>query len=57
LSENEGFAAACLARGVSFVGPPVAAIHAMGSKSTAKAIMIQAGVPVTNTALALRPPQ
>ena len=33
LSENEGFAAACAAAGVVFIGPPPAAIAAMGSKS------------------------
>ena len=47
LSENEGFAEACAAAGVVFIGPPVAAIRAMGSKSAAKALMAQAGVPLT----------
>jgi 3-methylcrotonyl-CoA carboxylase alpha subunit len=47
LSENEGFAQSCADEGVTFIGPPVAAINAMGSKSTSKAIMIDAGVPVT----------
>ena len=47
LSENEGFAAACAAAGVVFIGPPVAAIRAMGSKSAAKALMGAAGVPLT----------
>jgi len=46
LSENEEFAQACSDRNVAFIGPPVSAIHSMGSKSTAKAIMIDAGVPV-----------
>ena len=31
LSENAGFAAACEAAGVTFVGPPAAAIAAMGA--------------------------
>jgi 3-methylcrotonyl-CoA carboxylase alpha subunit len=47
LSENEAFAAACAASGVVFIGPPVAAIRAMGSKSEAKKLMEQAGVPLT----------
>src|SRR6478609_1073806 len=32
--------------GVTFIGPPVAAIRAMGSKSAAKRLMEQAGVPL-----------
>jgi 3-methylcrotonyl-CoA carboxylase alpha subunit len=46
LSENEDFAAACERAGIVFVGPPAAAIRAMGSKSAAKAIMEKAGVPL-----------
>ncbi len=46
LSENEGFAAACARAGLTFIGPPPAAIAAMGSKSEAKSIMARAGVPV-----------
>ena len=46
LSENEGFAAACAAAGVVFIGPPPAAIANMGSKSAAKSIMGKAGVPL-----------
>ena len=38
LSENEDFAAACTANGLVFIGPPVEAIRAMGSKSAAKAL-------------------
>lgn len=45
LSENAGFSAACAAAGIAFVGPPAAAIDAMGSKSAAKARMQKAGVP------------
>jgi acetyl-CoA/propionyl-CoA carboxylase biotin carboxyl carrier protein len=37
LSENPALADACLANGVVFVGPPVAAIEAMGDKIAAKA--------------------
>ncbi|WP_291989290.1 acetyl/propionyl/methylcrotonyl-CoA carboxylase subunit alpha [Candidatus Accumulibacter sp. ACC007] len=47
LSENDVFADACAAAGIVFIGPPAAAIRAMGSKSAAKAIMSAAGVPVT----------
>src|SRR5438105_8576468 len=46
LSENESFAAACAKAGVVFIGPPPAAIAAMGSKSAAKTIMARAGVPL-----------
>ena len=46
LSENEGFAAACAEAGITFIGPPISAIHAMGSKSSAKALMDAAGVPL-----------
>ena len=45
LSENAAFAEACAAAGLIFVGPPPAAIRAMGSKSEAKALMEKAGVP------------
>ncbi len=47
LSENEDFAAACQAAGIVFIGPPAAAIRAMGAKSAAKALMEKAGVPLT----------
>lgn len=46
LSENEGFAEACAQAGIVFIGPPVPAIAAMGSKSAAKEIMSHAGVPL-----------
>jgi 3-methylcrotonyl-CoA carboxylase alpha subunit len=46
LSENEEFAEACQREGIVFIGPPVAAIHAMGSKSEAKKLMEAAGVPL-----------
>jgi 3-methylcrotonyl-CoA carboxylase alpha subunit len=46
LSENAEFARACAAAGVVFIGPPPAAIHAMGSKSEAKALMQRTGVPL-----------
>jgi 3-methylcrotonyl-CoA carboxylase alpha subunit len=47
LSENEDFADACKANGIVFIGPPVSAIRAMGSKSEAKKLMEKAGVPLT----------
>ncbi|MDP1734476.1 MAG: acetyl/propionyl/methylcrotonyl-CoA carboxylase subunit alpha [Sulfuritalea sp.] len=47
LSENEEFAEACAKNGLVFIGPPVFAIRAMGSKSEAKKLMEKAGVPLT----------
>jgi len=46
LAENAQFAEACVAAGLTFVGPPAAAIRAMGSKILAKTRMQAAGVPV-----------
>jgi 3-methylcrotonyl-CoA carboxylase alpha subunit len=46
LSEKSEFAQACVDVGLVFVGPPPAAIAAMGSKIVAKARMRAAGVPV-----------
>ncbi len=46
LSENEDFAAAVEKAGLIFIGPPPAAIAAMGGKSEAKALMQKAGVPL-----------
>ncbi|KAK8395118.1 hypothetical protein O3P69_006101 [Scylla paramamosain] len=46
LSENAEFADECLKAGVVFVGPPASAIRDMGIKSTSKAIMSEAAVPV-----------
>ncbi len=46
LAENADFAQACAEAGLVFVGPPVAAIRAMGDKAGAKALMAGAGVPL-----------
>lgn len=46
LSENPDFANAVEAAGLKFIGPPASAISAMGLKDAAKALMIEAGVPV-----------
>ncbi|GAA4987648.1 hypothetical protein GCM10025734_12870 [Kitasatospora paranensis] len=46
LSENAEFAQAVLDAGLTWIGPPPAAIAAMGSKTGAKRLMAAAGVPV-----------
>jgi len=46
LSENADFAEACAAAGILFVGPPPAAMRAMGLKHEAKSLVSAAGVPV-----------
>ncbi|PXX04357.1 acetyl/propionyl/methylcrotonyl-CoA carboxylase subunit alpha [Mycolicibacterium moriokaense] len=46
LSENPEFAAAVLDAGLTWIGPPTAAVAAMGSKIEAKKMMAAAGVPV-----------
>ncbi|WAR03542.1 MCCA-like protein [Mya arenaria] len=48
LSENVEFAELCSNEGVIFIGPPSTAIRDMGIKSTSKAIMSAAGVPVVH---------
>jgi geranyl-CoA carboxylase alpha subunit len=45
LSENAEFATACEKIGLVFIGPPPAAIAAMGNKAAAKRRMMEAGVP------------
>ena len=47
LSENPDFAEAVQAAGLRWVGPPAAAIRAMGLKDAAKKLMAAADVPVT----------
>ena len=46
LSENEAFAQACADAGLVFIGPPPAAIRAMGLKAESKRLMAEAGVPL-----------
>jgi acetyl-CoA carboxylase biotin carboxylase subunit len=55
LSERAAFADACAQANLVFVGPPAAAIRAMGDKTEARRRMQAAGVPVVpGTAAALR---
>jgi acetyl-CoA carboxylase, biotin carboxylase subunit len=46
LSENAGFAQAVTSAGLTFVGPPAAAIAAMGDKARARTLAEEAGVPL-----------
>lgn len=46
LSENADFAQACFDAGIVFIGPPIDAIRAMGSKSAAKTLMEKSGIPL-----------
>src|ERR687890_70952 len=46
LAENAAFARACEDAGIVFIGPPASAIDAMGSKTKAREIMKDAGVPI-----------
>jgi len=45
LSENADFADAVNASGLVFIGPPGAAMRAMGDKTAARQVMMKAGVP------------
>ncbi|HRF60759.1 MAG TPA: biotin carboxylase N-terminal domain-containing protein [Fimbriimonadaceae bacterium] len=47
LSERAEFSAACEAAGIAFVGPPPAAMRALGAKIDAKQLAVRAGVPIT----------
>ncbi len=47
LSENADFAEECAKAGIVFIGPPPAAIRAMGLKAESKQLMEKAGVPLT----------
>src|SRR4051794_24240403 len=46
LAENANFVRACDEAGITFIGPPAKSIDAMGSKSRAREIMKDAGVPI-----------
>jgi acetyl-CoA/propionyl-CoA carboxylase, biotin carboxylase, biotin carboxyl carrier protein len=46
LAENARFAQACEDAGITFIGPPASAIEAMGSKTRARQLMREAGVPI-----------
>jgi acetyl-CoA/propionyl-CoA carboxylase biotin carboxyl carrier protein len=46
LAENADMARACAEAGITWIGPPPEAIEAMGSKTRAREIMEQAGVPI-----------
>ena len=46
LAENAAFAEACAGAGLTFIGPPPAAIRAMGDKTAARRIARDLGVPM-----------
>jgi acetyl-CoA/propionyl-CoA carboxylase, biotin carboxylase, biotin carboxyl carrier protein len=46
LAENAEMARACAEAGITWIGPPPEAIEAMGSKTKAREIMAEAGVPI-----------
>jgi acetyl-CoA carboxylase biotin carboxylase subunit len=46
LAESHAFAAACADAGIAFIGPPAAVIARMGSKTAARELAAQAGVPI-----------
>ncbi|MDF1818253.1 MAG: biotin carboxylase N-terminal domain-containing protein [Immundisolibacteraceae bacterium] len=46
LAESEAFAEACAVANIIFIGPSEHALRTMGLKDSAKAVMVEAGVPV-----------
>ena len=57
LAENPGLARACARAGITFIGPPAEAIERLGSKTTARQLARQLGVPmVPGTAEPLEQP-
>jgi pyruvate carboxylase subunit A len=57
LSERPEFPEACSAAGIAFIGPPAAAMRAMGSKLEARALAVSHDVPVTPGSDALDDPE
>jgi acetyl-CoA carboxylase biotin carboxylase subunit len=46
LSENPDFAEVCRSEGITFVGPPPEVMERLGDKATARAMMVEAGLPL-----------
>jgi acetyl-CoA carboxylase biotin carboxylase subunit len=57
LSENPAFAKACQAAGITFIGPTSRAMELMGSKTAARELMRQSGVPVVPGSSDVRSPE
>jgi acetyl-CoA/propionyl-CoA carboxylase biotin carboxyl carrier protein len=55
LAENAEMARACAEAGITWIGPPPEAIEAMGSKTKAREIMAEAGVPIVPGATDVAP--
>ncbi|WP_306115746.1 MULTISPECIES: pyruvate carboxylase [unclassified Roseovarius] len=46
LSENPDFVDACVANGITFIGPKAETMRALGDKASARKVAVEAGVPV-----------
>ena len=57
LSENQRLVSACDEAGITFIGPPAAAMAAMGGKVAARERMVAAGVPVVPGSGAISDPE
>lgn len=57
LSENPAFAKACQDAAIVFIGPPSSAMELMGSKTAARELMQQSGVPVVPGSSNVRSPE